>query len=398
MTCAEPGCGGTVVDGYCDVCGTAPAPDAPAASQPVSTATAASASATPSARTASVRTSRTGPSTKGSSRGRLGAGIVEIPRIPKGDPAAAILTDPQVPEAQPVLRQLTNATSRSDAAGTDNQGAPRASAPSAARDIRLFPSFLVATWWVGSTKCRDASRTAASAGSTWRSTATSHNRWVVLKGLLNSGDADAMAAAKAEVLALAEVEHPNIVRIYNFVEHPDSAGVPVGYIVMEFVGGTSLKQIRKAHNAPLPPESGRRLHRRDRSGPRLPARARTRLLRLQAGQRDAGRRTAQAHRPRRGAPMDDEESAIYGTRRLPGARDRRHGSHRRQRRVHRRPDTRRSRDGCPAGEGPVRRPTARPRNGAGAGQARIVVSARSCVRRTTIPTGASRPWRSWRIS
>ena len=81
-----------------------------------------------------------------------------------------------------------------------------------------------------------------------------HNRWVVLKGLLNSGDADAMAAAAAEVLALAEVEHPNIVRIYNFVEHADTAGVPVGYIVMEYVGGTSLKQIRKARNAPLPPD------------------------------------------------------------------------------------------------------------------------------------------------
>ena len=81
-----------------------------------------------------------------------------------------------------------------------------------------------------------------------------HNRWVVLKGLINSSDADAMAAAAAEVLALAEVEHPNIVRIYNFVEHVDSAGVPVGYIVMEYVGGTSLKQLRKARNAPLPPE------------------------------------------------------------------------------------------------------------------------------------------------
>jgi serine/threonine-protein kinase PknG len=82
-----------------------------------------------------------------------------------------------------------------------------------------------------------------------------HSRWVVLKGLLNSGDADAMAAAAAEVLALAEVEHPNIVRIYNFVEHLDpAAAAPVGYIVMEYVGGTSLKQIRKARNAPLPPD------------------------------------------------------------------------------------------------------------------------------------------------
>ena len=77
-----------------------------------------------------------------------------------------------------------------------------------------------------------------------------HNRWVVLKGLINSGDADAMAAAAAEALALAEVEHPNIVRIYNFVEHAGSAGVPVGYIVMEYVGGQSLKQIRKAATLP----------------------------------------------------------------------------------------------------------------------------------------------------
>ena len=47
------------------------------------------------------------------------------------------------------------------------------------------------------------------------------DRWVVLKGLLNTGDADAMAAAVAERRFLAEVEHPNIVRIYNFVQHAD---------------------------------------------------------------------------------------------------------------------------------------------------------------------------------
>ena len=33
-----------------------------------------------------------------------------------------------------------------------------------------------------------------------------------------------------------------------------AAAAPVGYIVMEYVGGTSLKQIRKARNAPLPPD------------------------------------------------------------------------------------------------------------------------------------------------
>ena len=66
------------------------------------------------------------------------------------------------------------------------------------------------------------------------------DRWVVLKGLLNTGDADALAVAIVERQFLAQVEHPLIVEIYNFVTHDDA-----GYIVMEYVGGTSLKQILK---------------------------------------------------------------------------------------------------------------------------------------------------------
>jgi serine/threonine-protein kinase PknG len=70
------------------------------------------------------------------------------------------------------------------------------------------------------------------------------DRWVVLKGLLNTGDADAMEAAVAEGRFLAQLEHPNIVRIYNFVQHASQDGETAGYIVMEYVGGKSLKQIR----------------------------------------------------------------------------------------------------------------------------------------------------------
>ena len=66
------------------------------------------------------------------------------------------------------------------------------------------------------------------------------DRYVVLKGLLNSGDADALAAAIAERQFLAEVQHPLIVEIYNFVTNEGA-----GYIVMEYVGGQSLKQILK---------------------------------------------------------------------------------------------------------------------------------------------------------
>ncbi|MFL6119798.1 tetratricopeptide repeat protein, partial [Actinophytocola sp.] len=46
-----------------------------------------------------------------------------------------------------------------------------------------------------------------------------------------------------------EVEHPNVVRIYNFVQHPDpKTGNLVGYIVMEYVGGQSLRQLALEHH------------------------------------------------------------------------------------------------------------------------------------------------------
>ncbi len=87
------------------------------------------------------------------------------------------------------------------------------------------------------------------------------DRWVVLKGLLDTGDEDAMAAAISERRFLAEIEHANIVRIYNFVEHLDQrTGSMDGYIVMEYVGGKSLKEIANERRSaddkrdPLPVE------------------------------------------------------------------------------------------------------------------------------------------------
>jgi serine/threonine-protein kinase PknG len=71
--------------------------------------------------------------------------------------------------------------------------------------------------------------------------------WVVLKGLLDSGDEEAMAAAISERRFLVEVEHPNIVHIINFVQHDGD-----GYIVMEYLGGKSLKELRSERGAALP--------------------------------------------------------------------------------------------------------------------------------------------------
>lgn len=75
------------------------------------------------------------------------------------------------------------------------------------------------------------------------------NRWVVLKGLIDTGDDSATATTVNESRFLAEVEHPNIVKIYNFVQHPDpDTGKSVGYIVMEYVGGQSLRQLALEHH------------------------------------------------------------------------------------------------------------------------------------------------------
>jgi serine/threonine-protein kinase PknG len=63
----------------------------------------------------------------------------------------------------------------------------------------------------------------------------------VLKGLLNTEDASSAAVAVAERQFLASVKHANIVGIYNFVKYGSE-----GFIVMEYVGGQTLKEIRKS--------------------------------------------------------------------------------------------------------------------------------------------------------
>ncbi len=74
------------------------------------------------------------------------------------------------------------------------------------------------------------------------------NRWVVLKGLLNSKDAHLVRVAVQEREFLAAVKHRNIVGIYDFVTQGSE-----GFIVMEYVNGKSLLQLRREHGGPLAP-------------------------------------------------------------------------------------------------------------------------------------------------
>ena len=283
--CTQSDCTGTIEDGYCTICGIAPTPESDATSGSstpmLSTGPSTSATGPPTA-AAGPPTSATEPPTSdseagistpnrgsgswssspsarsGSNRDQLGGGLVDVPPVPVLDPASVLLTDPQVPEdrrfcsrcGEPVGRSRDGRPGRTEGF-CPKDGAPFSFSP------KLHAGELVA----GQYEVRGA---LAHGGLGWIYLAVDHrvnDRWVVLKGLLDSGDAHAMTAAVAERRFLAEVDHPNIVKIYNFVEHPapmpDPAsgssvpdGVAVGYIVMEYVGGSSLKQLLAQRRQP----------------------------------------------------------------------------------------------------------------------------------------------------
>lgn len=269
--CAEPDCGGTIVDGYCDRCGTAPSPaqgiipSTPSgtaaqttgttgsaasgrpAGDPVTVRTGSVGTSTPTSTTASARTGSRTSRTTGtrSSRGRLGAGMVTVPRMPRVDPATAVMTDPSVAENKRFCSKCGKPVGR----GKDGRpGRAQGFCPNCGNAFSFTPKLVKGDLVGGQYEVQGA---LAYGGLGWIYLAIDRNvsdRWVVMKGLLDSGDADAMAAAVAERRFLAQVEHPNIVKIYNFVQHAGADGNPVGYIVMEYVGGTSLKQLLDAQH------------------------------------------------------------------------------------------------------------------------------------------------------
>ncbi|WP_107097301.1 serine/threonine-protein kinase [Streptomyces aureus] len=199
-------------------------------------------------RSVSVRSS--GTSTGQSARNRLGAGLVSIPEVPRPDPRAAVMEKPEVPERKrfcsrsdcgaPVGRSRGERPGRTEGFCT-KCGHPYSFVPKLRGGDIVHGQYEVAG-------CL------AHGGLGWIYLAVDRavsDRWVVLKGLLDTGDQDAMAAAISERRFLAEIEHSNIVRIYNFVEHLDQrTGSMDGYIVMEYVGGKSLKEIANDRRTP----------------------------------------------------------------------------------------------------------------------------------------------------
>jgi serine/threonine-protein kinase PknG len=245
--CTQPGCTGAILDGYCDVCGSLAVSVAHEA-QPLSggdASVATSASKVQSAAigsrlaqtsgTTSTRRTRTGSQRVRAAR--LGAGLTVVPPAPAVDASKAINPNPEVPEDKRTCSKCGNAIGRSI---DGRSGRTEGFCPQCGQEFSFTPKLRPGDLVGGQYEVVGA---IAHGGLGWIYLAKDRNvsnRWVVLKGLLNSGDPDALAAAIAEQQFLAQVEHPLIVEIYNFVTHEGA-----GYIVMEYVGGKSLKQILK---------------------------------------------------------------------------------------------------------------------------------------------------------
>ena len=247
--CRMPGCNGNIIDGYCDVCGS-PAGATEASSAPRSPSTGQtsvtrassllSSTALGSARAgaaASRSTKRIRDTAKRLRAARLGAGLTSVPPAPYVDPETAVMQDTAIPEDKRVCPHCGSPVGRSH---DNDEGRLEGFCPKCRRPYSFTPKLKNGDLVAGQYEVHGA---LAHGGMGWIYLARDKNvsdRWVVLKGLLNVGDADALNSAIAEQQFLAQVENPLIVEIYNFVTHEGG-----GYIVMEYVGGRSLKELLK---------------------------------------------------------------------------------------------------------------------------------------------------------
>jgi serine/threonine-protein kinase PknG len=284
IPCDRDGCTGTILDGYCDTCGMAPrggvsagtaAGTAGSAGTPGNGDEASGGGTVASPAVAPADTGRmsgrvsgrvdvsrlTTRSTQTGSgatrRSRVGAGVIEIAPMPSIDPATVVMSDPSVPENRRFCTRCDSPVGRGQGE-RPGRTAGFCSRCGARFDFtaKLKTGDLVAGQY-------DVAGALAHGGMGWIYLARDRNvsgRWCVLKGLLDTADPDAAEAAVAEQRFLAEVRHPAIVGIHNFVQHESQ-----GYIVMEYVGGPSIKQLakrrREAGEGPMPvPEAAAYIH------------------------------------------------------------------------------------------------------------------------------------------
>ena len=173
------------------------------------------------------------------------APLVTLPEMPVADHMVPVLEDPQVPEHK---RFCSNPECRHEVGRARNGRSGRVEGfCTQCRTRFLFRPPLRPGELVGDGQFKVEGAIAhGGLGWVYRAWDCWVPRWVVLKGLIDPDDPDKRQAAVAELAALADASHPNIVTVHTVVRHPHPlTGKPVDYIVMEYLGGKSLKQLRE---------------------------------------------------------------------------------------------------------------------------------------------------------
>ncbi|WP_229402126.1 serine/threonine-protein kinase [Micromonospora okii] len=224
MPCARtPGCPGVVEDGYCTGCGLAPSPGVPTSPPPPDVASAI-----------------------GSTGGTWNvAGLVSLPRRDFSS-RRRVSAEPTVPEQARVCGACGGPVGRGDADRLDHGYCPACGTPFAFVPA-LRPGDVVADQYavVGYLARGGLGQVYLA-----EDTHLDHNP-VALKRLLNKNSAGALAIEVSERRFLTTLDHPNIVRIFNFVTAEDRLfGGRTSYIVMEYLAGLSLDELRRAAARP----------------------------------------------------------------------------------------------------------------------------------------------------
>ncbi len=236
--CKQNKCTGIIEDGYCNVCGFADFNSSLVdvsmqmeTKQSTNITTGTGSSPLTNRSKGSRRTNNT---SRRSTRKQLGAGLVSVPELPSTEPEKAIMAEAKVPDNKRFCANCNNSLGRE-----------KGFCPKCGHKYSFIPSLLPGDLVAGQYEVKGA---IAFGGLGWIYLGFDKtlSRYVVLKGLLNTEDAASAAVAVAERQFLAAVKHANIVGIYNFVNYGSE-----GFIIMEYVGGKTLKDIRK-QRGPLP--------------------------------------------------------------------------------------------------------------------------------------------------
>lgn len=226
-TCNRPPCSGTIEEtGFCGTCSRRPLP----VPEPV---TAAEETGVPPFEVSTTTTQGSGIWVSGD--------LLSFPFFDLPDPTSLVLPEPEVPEEGRFCSRCQAPVGRSYAGQPGfTDGHCGGCGTRFSFSLKLREADLVADRY-------EVIGPLARGGFGWVYLARARHLddiYVVLKGLIDTGDENARMFAARERLALTRLDHSRVVRIYDFVSHPDPVSCkPHDYIVMEYIGGPSLDDL-----------------------------------------------------------------------------------------------------------------------------------------------------------